>query len=479
MDQCNLISNIYEQLTTLVKLLTRDQRNSKWELYPLLSKRSPNYKTLPPVSFSIGSMQRVAHSLRLQTTKTYSELGSCPSLNNISGSMSGSRPLLSRNIPGCMEEGAAKPVEEMVQTATGMILVARQGDPRKPAIFTYHDIALNYLSNFHTFFNSESMLAVLDSFCVYHITAPGQENGAPDLPEDYTFPSLDELSEQVEYILHYYGIPHCVGFGVGLGANVMVRFAHRRPTMVDGLILINCNSQSAGWLEWVYHKVNIKNLKKSNATFSLPDSVIEYLLWYHLGKSDSDSRSLDTVSLASIFKRHFSCDVNSRNLCLLLQSYMQRTDLNLAREINSSNGKALYGATRTLKVPVINMTGDHSPHVEATVAFNGRLQPNKCTWMKIQDAAMILEEQSGKVAEAVKLFLQGLGYIFKPKRARSLTSTPLRRPGENTFIRSSGTDNEQVANLAKETAEAIENLLVLDEPTSSNKGQATQDLLMQ
>lgn len=48
-----------------------------------------------------------------------------------------------------MEEGAAKPVEEMVQTATGRILVARQGDPRKPAIFTYHDIALNYLSNFH------------------------------------------------------------------------------------------------------------------------------------------------------------------------------------------------------------------------------------------------------------------------------------------------------------------------------------------
>ena len=79
-------------------------------------------------------------------------------------------------------------------------------------------------------------------------------------------------------MLHYYGIPHCVGFGIGLGANVLVRFSHRRPTMVDGLILVNCNSQSAGWLEWVYHKVNIKNLKKT-ASLTLPESVVEYLIW--------------------------------------------------------------------------------------------------------------------------------------------------------------------------------------------------------
>ena len=44
----------------------------------------------------------------------------------------------------------------------------------------------------------------------------------------------------------------------------------------------------------------------------------------------------------------------------------------------------LGASVRALKTPVLNMTGDHSPHVEATVAFNGRLQPNKCTWMKIQ-----------------------------------------------------------------------------------------------
>ena len=117
---------------------------------------------------------------------------------------------------------------------------------------------------------------------------------------------------------------------------------------------------------------------------------------------------------------------------MLLQSYMARSDLSLTREI-ATNGKPLFGTSRTLKMPVINMTGDQSPHVDATVVFNGRLQPNRCTWMKIQDAAMILEEQPAKVAEAAILFLQGLGYTFRRvgqastnrnQRSSSVTSTP-------------------------------------------------------
>ena len=37
----------------------------------------------------------------------------------------------------------------------------------------------------------------------------------------------------------------------------------------------------------------------------------------------------------------------------------------------------------------------------------------RCTWMKIQDSGMIIEEQPTKVVEAMKLFLQGLGYNLK------------------------------------------------------------------
>ena len=41
------------------------------------------------------------------------------------------------------------------------------------------------------------MLNVLETFCIYHITAPGQESGAKDLPEGYVYPTMDELADQV------------------------------------------------------------------------------------------------------------------------------------------------------------------------------------------------------------------------------------------------------------------------------------------
>ena len=77
------------------------------------------------------------------------------------------------------------------------------------------------------------------------------------------------------------------------------------------------------------------------------------------------------------------------------------------------NGKTIVGNKQTLKMPVLNIVGDKSPHVDATVIFNGRLDPAKCSWMKIRDAAMVLEEQPNTVAEAISLFLQGLGYVIK------------------------------------------------------------------
>jgi len=393
-------------------------------------------------------VSQVVQSLKFQaSSRNYSELGSCPSLN------SGQRPLLARSLGDSTNDGLVH--EELVQTAKGKILVVRQGDPRKPVIITYHDLGLNYSTNFQTFFNSGAMASVRDTFCIYHVIAPGQEPGAEDLPEGFVYPTMDELSEQVEYVMHYYGIAHCVCFGVGLGANVLVRLARRRATMVDGLILINCNSQNAGWVEWVYNKINLKSLRKqqrgqsqpsavTDSSFSisstppssstnppLPESVVDYLIWYHLGRPDAEGRGIDAISVASIYKQYFISGgnegPNGKNLALLLQSYVQRSDLNLAREI-APNGKELLGATRALKTPVLNMTGDHSPHVDATVAFNGRLQPNKCTWMKIQDSAMILEEQPAKVAEAVKLFLQGLGYTTvrgAKLRSTSLANTPV------------------------------------------------------
>ena len=44
------------------------------------------------------------------------------------------------------------------------------------------------------------MAAVTETFCIYHVTAPGMEPGADELPDDFTYPTMDQLSEQVRQL---------------------------------------------------------------------------------------------------------------------------------------------------------------------------------------------------------------------------------------------------------------------------------------
>ena len=252
------------------------------------------------------------------------------------------------------------------------------------------------------------MAPLLSHFSIYHINAPGQEQGAALIPADMPYPTMEQLSEVVEYVCHNYGISSCIALGSGLGANILARLAWRRPKLVEGLILINCDIQKAGWLEWGYHKVSMKNLGKATV---LPDPALEFLIWYHFGKADNDP-SISKSRLASSLKQYLQNNLWPANLAKLLDSYMKRTPLKLSREI-AANGKTLHGATRTLKMPVLNMVGEHNPHVDATVVLNGKLDPAKCSWMKIRKAGMVLEEPPEKVSEAVKLFIQGLGYTLR------------------------------------------------------------------
>ncbi|XP_075990560.1 protein NDRG3-like isoform X3 [Anticarsia gemmatalis] len=302
--------------------------------------------------------------------------------------------------------------EVRVRTDRGDIVVAVQGDRAKPAIITYHDLGLNYVC-FQPFFNFVDMRALLENFCVYHVNAPGQEDGAPSLPEDYIYPTMDELANQLNYVLGHFGIKSFIGFGVGAGANILARFALTHPSKVDALALINCTSNQAGWIEWAYQKMNSRSLKARGMT----QGVLDYLMWHHFGRFPEE-RNHD---LTQMYRAYFTRNVNPTNLSLFIDAYVRRTDLGIARE------------TDTIKVPVLNITGALSPHVDDTVTFNGRLNPNNSTWMKISDSGMVLEEQPAKISEAFRLFLQGEGYVapLSPTKIvlyRRLSDAGRRRP---------------------------------------------------
>lgn len=43
----------------------------------------------------------------------------------------------------------------------------------------------------------------------------------------------------------------------------------------------------------------------------------------------------------------------------------------------------LFQDVRMIRTQVLNITANHSPHVDDTVTFNGRLDPTLSTWMKV------------------------------------------------------------------------------------------------
>lgn len=141
-------------------------------------------------------------------------------------------------------------------------------------------------------------------------------------------------------------------------------------------------------------------------TGTFPQSTQDYLMWHHFGAVD-EKRNRD---LLYVFRNLFSGQhLNARNLSLLIDAYIRRTDVNLVRGDQEKN----------IQCPVLLMCGHDAPHVDDTVEFNAKLNPELSTWMKLQDCSMVLEEQPGKVAEALRLFIQGLGHSLTALQRRA------------------------------------------------------------
>lgn len=302
-------------------------------------------------------------------------------------------------------------IEERIDAGFGPILVARQGTKLKPnssqyCIVTFHDLGLNYLSNFQAFFNYQLMRPVIQRMPVVHINAPGQEDDADDLPADYVYPTMEQLAESVRTVCNYYGIKQAICIGVGLGANVMARVAQRNPDLVDGLFLINPVASIAGWMEWAYQKRNIYHLSNLNSGLSqlnndsyykspFPQCILDYLIWYHFG-TPTENRSLDLINM---YKNYFSSfKIRPRNLSLLIDSYLKRDDIGVSRD-----------ESQVIECSTLVLCGNDSPFLEDSIEMNQRLRVDRSTWMKLFDSGFVLDERPNKVAEAFILFVQGLG----------------------------------------------------------------------
>ncbi|KAL5100653.1 hypothetical protein RYX36_004980 [Vicia faba] len=131
------------------------------------------------------------------------------------------------------------------------------GDRDKPALITYPDVALNYVSCFQgLLFCPEAASLMLRNFCIYHIDAPGHELGADVISSDEPLLCVDDLADQVAEVLDFFGLREVMCMGVTAGAYILTLFAMKYKERVLGLILVSPICKGPSWTEWIYNKVS-------------------------------------------------------------------------------------------------------------------------------------------------------------------------------------------------------------------------------
>ncbi|XP_053116289.1 protein NDRG2 isoform X2 [Hemicordylus capensis] len=307
------------------------------------------------------------------------------------------KPLL--KAPGGPDPGkdaeliAAKLLQEhgqkhTVETPYGVVTITIHGTPKpkRPAILTYHDVGQNHHSCFDTLFHFEDMQEIIKNFVVIHVDAPGMEEGAPAFPLGYQYPSLDQLADMIPCILQYVNFTSIIGIGVGAGAYVLARYSLSHADTVEGLVLINIDPNAKGWMDWAAHKLT--GLTSSNSDMIL----------HHLFSQEELSKNNELVQQQRDILGHAT---NLPNIHLYWSSYNSRRDLSLER-----------GGDICFKCPVMLVVGDQAPHEDAVVECNSKLDPTQTSFLKMADSGGQPQlTQPGKLTEAFKYFVQGMGYI--------------------------------------------------------------------
>ncbi|KAL0595088.1 Protein NDRG3 [Plecturocebus cupreus] len=187
--------------------------------------------------------------------------------------------------------------------------------------------------------------------------------------------------------------------------------------------------------------------------------------WQNIKKTYKEIRVLSNeeelqanLDLIQTYRMHIAQDINQDNLQLFLNSYNGRRDLEIERPILGQNDNKL----KTLKCSTLLVVGDSSPAVEAVVECNSRLNPINTTLLKMADCGGLPQVvQPGKLTEAFKYFLQGMGYIpsasmTRLARSRTHSTSSSIGSGESPFSRS------VTSNQSDGTQESCESPDVLD-----------------
>ncbi|PON76698.1 NDRG [Parasponia andersonii] len=297
--------------------------------------------------------------------------------------------------------------EHLIKTCRGYVSVAVIGDQDKPALVTYPDLALNYVSCFQgLFFCPEACSLLLHNFCIYHISPPGHELGAEIISPDDPVLSADDLVDQIADVLDYFGLGAVMCMGVTAGAYILTLFALKYRHRVLGLILISPLCKAPSWTEWILNK------------------VMSNLLYFY---------GMCGVVKELLLKRYFSKDVRG---CVQMpesdvvqacrRSLEERQSSNVWRLLEAINGRPdITEGLRKLQCRSLIFVGDSSPFHPEALYMTSKLDRRYSALVEVQACgSMVTEEQPHAMLIPLEYFLMGYG-LYRPSQSSVSPRSPL------------------------------------------------------
>lgn len=297
--------------------------------------------------------------------------------------------------------------EHLIKTSCGSVFVAMFGDLDKPALVTYPDVALNYMSCFRGLFScSETYSLLLHNFCIYHISPPGHELGAAIIKPDDPELSVDDLADQIAEILDYFGLSAVMFMGVTAGAYMVSLFAMKYSQRVLGLILVSPLCKAPSWTEWLYNQV-MSNLLYFYGTCSVAK---ELLLMRYFSKEARGNSQVPESDMVQACRRLLD-ERQSPNVIRFLEAIHRRPDIT--------------DGLKTLKCRSLIFVGENSPFHAEALHMTSKLDRRHSALVEVQACgSMVTEEQPHAMLIPMECFLMGYGF-YRPSQFNVSPRSPL------------------------------------------------------
>ncbi|KAK4353332.1 hypothetical protein RND71_028850 [Anisodus tanguticus] len=301
--------------------------------------------------------------------------------------------------------------EHLVKTGRGAVSVSVFGDQDKPALITYPDLALNYMSCFQgVFFCPEAFSLLLHNFCIYHISPPGHELGAAVMSLDDPVLSVDDLADQIAEVLDYFrhfatllGKVMCMG--VTAGAYILTLFA------VMTNLLYFC-----GMCSLVKELLLLRYFSKEvRGSVEVPESDVVQACRRLLGERQSPNvlRLLEAINDGAVVVITLS-----RELEFHLGISFHAMDL-LPWRPDITKG------LRKLQCRSLIFVGENSPFHSEVLHMTSKLDRRFSALVEVQACgSMVTEEQPDAMLIPLEYFLMGFGF-YRPSQCNVSPRSPL------------------------------------------------------